>query len=145
MVGVATPRPPPRDTRALVQYGDPQSAYGTAGGVAVSSQQAPPPQAVVAAPPPGNQVVSLPAPVPVYESMRRFVAHGTSKFFGVDGDEHNEKVWIERRRRLAIKRFGGVKDDYQFDGITSSYGDPPQVPLYKLIDKELFTCLYFTV
>ena len=54
--------------------------------------------------------------VPMHESLRRYFVNGTSKFFGVNGSDANEKVWIERRRRLAIKLFGGVKDDFQVDG-----------------------------
>ena len=54
--------------------------------------------------------------VPMHESLRRYFVNGTSKFFGVNGSDANEKVWIERRRRLAIKLFGGVKDDFQIDG-----------------------------
>ena len=52
----------------------------------------------------------------MHESIRRYFVNGTSEFFGVNGSEANEKVWIERRRRLAIKLFGGVKDDFQIDG-----------------------------
>ena len=54
--------------------------------------------------------------VPVHESLRRYFVNGTSKFFGVNGSDSNEKVWVERRRRLAIKLFGGVKDDFQIEG-----------------------------
>ena len=54
--------------------------------------------------------------IPMHESFRRYIVNGTSKFFGVNGKENNEKVWIERRRRLAIKLFGGVKDDFHVDG-----------------------------
>ena len=38
-------------------------------------------------------------------------------------------VWVERRRRLAIKRFGGVKDEFaqQPEGhVTLSQGGAPQ-------------------
>ena len=52
----------------------------------------------------------------MHESIRRYIVNGTSKFFGVNGSDANEKVWIERRRRLAIKLFGGVKDDFQIEG-----------------------------
>ena len=57
-------------------------------------------------------------PTPVLTSVQRYLADSTSKFFGVNGDDGNEKVWMERRRRLAIKLFGGVKDDFQLDGTT---------------------------
>lgn len=67
-------------------------------------------------------------PLPLHETVRRYIANGTSKFFGVNGEDANEKVWIERRRRIAIKLFGGVKDDYHMDGNghggTSTYDDP---------------------
>ena len=40
---------------------------------------------------------------------------GTAKFFGVDEEteDSSKQVWNERRMRLATKRFGGVKEDYQ--------------------------------
>lgn len=103
--GVAIPT-----SRPLVQYGEP--SYG----MAVAQQQQ---QAVVAPPTAVMSQMAQPVPappIPIHEAMRRYFANGTSRFFGVNGEENNEKVWIERRRRLAIKRFGGVKDDYQFDG-----------------------------
>lgn len=72
------------------------------------------------------QVVSN--PLSLHESVRRYIANGTTKFFGVNGQDSNEKVWIERRRRIAIKLFGGVKDDFHMDGNghggTSTYDDP---------------------
>ena len=44
------------------------------------------------------------------------------KFFGVDTETQasSEQCWCERRRRLAIKRFGGVKDEY-LDGGGNAY------------------------
>lgn len=48
--------------------------------------------------------------------VRRFVVGGTAKFFGVDAEteESSRLVWNERRMRLATKRFGGVKEEYQY-------------------------------
>ena len=60
--------------------------------------------------------------VPVHESLRRYFVNSTTKFFGLNGEESNEKVWIDRRRRVAIKLFGGVKDDFHMDG-TSTFDD----------------------
>ena len=48
------------------------------------------------------------------ETFRRIIFTNTAKFFGVDAEteESSRAVWNERRRRFAIKRFGGVKDEY---------------------------------
>ena len=37
---------------------------------------------------------------------------GTARFFGVDAatEEMSRAIWVDRRKRLAIKRFGGIKD-----------------------------------
>ena len=53
-----------------------------------------------------------------HQAVREFVFGGTAKFFGVHQltEEASRAVWNERRRRLAVKRFGGVKDDYHLDG-----------------------------
>ena len=50
----------------------------------------------------------------VHETFHRIVFTSTAKFFGVhaETEESARAVWNERRRRLAIKRFGGVKDEY---------------------------------
>ena len=55
-------------------------------------------------------------------SPDRFFVGGTAKFFGVDTETQasSEQCWCERRRRLAIKRFGGVKDEY-LDGGGNAY------------------------
>ena len=47
---------------------------------------------------------------------------GTAKFFGVEVETlaSSEQCWWERRRRLAIKRFGGVKDEF-LDGGGNAY------------------------
>ena len=52
----------------------------------------------------------------------RFFVGGTAKFFGVEVETlaSSEQCWWERRRRLAIKRFGGVKDEY-LDGGGNAY------------------------
>ncbi|TRY68543.1 hypothetical protein TCAL_07253 [Tigriopus californicus] len=44
----------------------------------------------------------------------QYVIVGTAKFFGVDptSEAMSKMVWVERRRRIAIKKFGGVKDEY---------------------------------
>ena len=65
---------------------------------------------------------ALATPLPMHESFRRYIVNGTSKFFGVNSEESNEKVWIERRRRLAIKKFGGVKDDFHLEGTSGGGG-----------------------
>ena len=46
---------------------------------------------------------------------------GTARFFGVDADTEDASrlIWVERRKRLAIKRFGGIKDSEY--GIDNSY------------------------
>lgn len=51
-------------------------------------------------------------------SCKRFVVGGSAKFFGLESasEDASKQVWQERRRRLAIKRFGGVKDEYQIEG-----------------------------
>ena len=50
----------------------------------------------------------------VHETFHRIVFTSTAKFFGVhaETEESARAIWNERRRRLAIKRFGGVKDEY---------------------------------
>ena len=50
----------------------------------------------------------------VQETFHRIVFTSTAKFFGVhaETEECARATWNERRRRLAIKRFGGVKDEY---------------------------------
>ena len=50
----------------------------------------------------------------VHETFHRIVFTSTAKFFGVhaETEESARATWNERRRRLAIKRFGGVKDEY---------------------------------
>ena len=118
----STPRP-------LVQYNE-QPSYVMGPGVATAAQakaqpqppQQPQPQPQIQQPlttvPPPSQVTAVATPTPVYESIRKYLADSTSKFFGVNGEENNEKVWTERRRRVAIKLFGGVKDDFQIDGTT---------------------------
>ena len=141
---MVTVRPPPRGDnvanlntgsvpRPLVQYNE-QPSY-VMGGVATAAQQQvakaqqpqpPQPQTqpqiqqgpLTTVPPPNSQVTAVATPTPVYESIRKYLADSTSKFFGVNGEENNEKVWTERRRRVAIKLFGGVKDDFQIDGTT---------------------------
>ena len=108
--------------RPLVQYNEP--SYAVMGVAQPKAQPQPPSQPQTQPPPvqpmsiapPTNQVTTVATPTPVYESVRRYLADSTSKFFGVNGEENNEKVWVERRRRLAIKLFGGVKDDFQMDG-----------------------------
>ena len=52
----------------------------------------------------------------------RFFVGGTAKFFGVEVETlaSSEQCWWERRRRLAIKRFGGVKDEF-LDGGGNAY------------------------
>ena len=51
----------------------------------------------------------------VFLLIFRFFIGGTAKFFGVDeeSEDQSKQVWNERRMRLATKRFGGVKEDYQ--------------------------------
>ena len=46
------------------------------------------------------------------DSFKKLVLGGTARFFGVDAEteEISRIVWIERRKRLAIKLFGGIKD-----------------------------------
>ena len=38
---------------------------------------------------------------------------GTARFFGVEAasEKAAKEIWQERRKRIAIKRFGGIKDD----------------------------------
>ena len=57
-----------------------------------------------------------------HQAVRAFVFGGTAKFFGVQqlSEESSRAVWNERRRRLAVKRFGGVKDDFLDTG--GAYG-----------------------
>ena len=155
---VTVVRPGPRDVnvanlntgapRPLVQYNEPSYVMG---GVPVTAQQAvkaqpqppqqPQPQPQIqppltTVPPPTSQVTAVATPTPVYESIRKYLADSTSKFFGVNGEENNEKVWSERRRRVAIKLFGGVKDDFQIDGTT--YEDS----IVRIISKiQLYTYL----
>ena len=93
-----------------------------------------PPTAAVAPPGPTTAATTPPSAtqaqtsvvqpaIPMHESLRRYFVNGTSKFFGVNGSDANEKVWVERRRRLAIKLFGGVKDDFQMgDGSNAHPG-----------------------
>ena len=49
--------------------------------------------------------------------LSRFVIGGTARFFGVEAvsEETSKVIWCERRKRLAIKRFGGVKDSEFLD------------------------------
>ena len=58
-----------------------------------------------------------------HQAVRSFVFGGTAKFFGVhqETEETSRAIWNERRRRLAVKRFGGVKDDF-LDGAGGAYG-----------------------
>lgn len=111
-------QPIPSSSRPLLQY---------SGEYAIAQHQPPPPQPQPQQPPPPpppNPIVAPPVaattalatPIPMHESLRRYVVNGTSRFFGVNGEESNEKVWMERRRRLAIKLFGGVKDDFHLEG-----------------------------
>ena len=58
-----------------------------------------------------------------HQAVRSFVFGGTAKFFGVQqtSEESSRAVWNERRSRLAVKRFGGVKDDF-LEGGGGAYG-----------------------
>jgi hypothetical protein len=58
-----------------------------------------------------------------HQAVRSFVFGGTAKFFGVHQrtEETSRAIWNERRRRLAVKRFGGVKDDF-LDAAGGAYG-----------------------
>ena len=117
--GMTVHQPPPP---ALPQH-------SSTGGVAppsvvttVTSVAPPPPPATTTAVVPAGGVPTPGVSIPVHESLRRYVVNGTSRFFGVNGEEANEKVWIERRRRIAIKLFGGVKDDFHIDGNNGHHG-----------------------
>ena len=52
----------------------------------------------------------------------RLIVGGTIRWFGLDveQEEAGKIVWIDRRKRLAIKKFGGIKDsEFPLEG--SSY------------------------
>ncbi|QQP53247.1 Uncharacterized protein FKW44_005657, partial [Caligus rogercresseyi] len=59
-----------------------------------------------------------------------------SEFFGVEEghEESSRALWSDRRRRLAIKRFGGVKDElnpgYQLDN--NAYNSQVGIVYYPL-------------
>ena len=115
--------PPVATSRPLLQYHPPEATYATA----LQSQTTGLPHGVAAAQAAQNTAqttttLALPQTVPVHESLRRYFVNSTTKFFGLNGEESNEKVWVDRRRRVAIKLFGGVKDDFHIDG-TSTFDD----------------------
>ena len=107
----------PASSRPLLQYSG-AGDYAIHQAPPVPQQQPPPPinvnpvQAAVATTATAVNQQAL----PMHEALRRYIVNGTCKFFGVNSQESNEKVWMERRRRLAIKLFGGVKDDFHLDG-----------------------------
>jgi hypothetical protein len=110
--------PPQHSSAAVAVQGPPQVTTTTPSSGQVTTTT------VVNAPP--TSLVTSPQQLSIHESLRRYFVDGTSKFFGVNGEDSNEKVWIERRRRVAIKLFGGVKDDFHIDGHhgpSSSYDD----------------------
>ena len=117
--------PPVATSRPLLQYHPSEATYATA----LQNQATALPHVAAAAPgnPNATQTATTtlalpPTTLPVHESLRRYFVNSTTKFFGLNGEETNEKVWIDRRRRVAIKLFGGVKDDFHMDG-TSTFDD----------------------
>lgn len=139
---------PTPTSRPLMQY----NAAAAAAAVAAENYALAQPTTTMATPPQTSTTVAPPpstvVAVPVHESLRRYVVNGTNKFFGVSGDESNEKVWIDRRRRLAIKLFGGVKDDFHMDGNghhgNTAYEDSlvntKRIAVIYYIDRFLFFC-----
>ena len=129
---------PSVNPRPVLQYGGEYAITGHPQTPPVVPQHsvAPPTSTIVATPtvsvaPPSTTLsatqaqTSVVQAVPMHESMRRYIVNGTSQFFGVNGSDDNEKVWIERRRRLAIKLFGGVKDAFQVDGSSGNASGNP--------------------
>ena len=58
---------------------------------------------------------------------RRYCTRKITGFFGVDSknEEQARMTWVERRRRLAIKKLGGVKEEEYINGFgveNSTYG-----------------------
>ena len=115
-------------SRPLLQYHPGEATYATA-------LPAVPNPALQLANPTTQTTVALPPQtnsLPVHESLRRYFVNSTTKFFGLNGEESNEKVWIDRRRRVAIKLFGGVKDDFHIDG-TSTFDDSLVITYSRLV------------
>ena len=93
---------------SVATYSTSTNPYISSGAPLQSSNSAVP--APVAAPVTGRTSVVT----AVHETFHRIVFTSTAKFFGVhaETEESARSTWNERRRRLAIKRFGGVKDEY---------------------------------
>ena len=103
------PRPAPyAPTRAVVAYNGGANITSQSYGNAASQQ----PQPQLIQPQAATTTTSHAAIVAYADSFRRFVFGGTARFFGVDAetDDSARIIWIERRKRLAIKLFGGIKD-----------------------------------
>ena len=118
-----TPEVMAMSTRSIIQYGNagtPTSSSGVVMGSVQQQQQQQPQQHLSVGPHAGQLATSQNARVSLnwHQAVRSFIFGGTAKFFGVHQltEEASRAVWNERRRRLAVKRFGGVKDDYHLDG-----------------------------
>ena len=50
------------------------------------------------------------------QRIKEFLRHETSQFFGVDylNEEYERQKWEDRQKRLAIRRFGPLKDEHVF-------------------------------
>ncbi|XP_055607085.1 inactive rhomboid protein 1-like isoform X2 [Uranotaenia lowii] len=50
------------------------------------------------------------------QRIKEYMRHETAKFFGVDNfnEEYERHKWEDRQKRFAIRRFGQLKDEYDF-------------------------------
>ncbi|XP_038119137.1 inactive rhomboid protein 1 isoform X2 [Culex quinquefasciatus] len=50
------------------------------------------------------------------QRIKEYMRHETAKFFGVDNlnEEYERHKWDDRQKRFAIRRFGQLKDEYDF-------------------------------
>ncbi|XP_065079732.1 inactive rhomboid protein 1-like [Ochlerotatus camptorhynchus] len=50
------------------------------------------------------------------QRIKEYMKHETAKFFGVDNlnEEYERHKWDDRQKRFAIRRFGQLKDEYDF-------------------------------
>ena len=104
----------PPTQRSLVSYsqGAPYSSQTTTSSVGAAAAQ------LTTVPAPAVATPAAPATSTgiqgAFHRSYTYVIVGTAKFFGVDAasEKVSQEVWNDRRRRIAIKKFGGVKDEY---------------------------------
>ncbi|XP_066588162.1 inactive rhomboid protein 1 isoform X3 [Prorops nasuta] len=66
------------------------------------------------------------------EAVRKYIVKETAKFFGVDEETEEEEMerWLNRRRRMAIRQFGGLVPEHRppYPDITKDVPDSSEIP-----------------